>query len=232
METTLKIIGAVIAVIASGVGVIAAVEQLTLRARLRRTTELTTKLVEQEKDPHRAAVLRSVHDLAAARLVTGWLLPWWQFIAIAVWFLGAPISLGGSIATQGLDAQQWVMSLFNFMVGSLVGRRGVRLYLERQRIVRDYLAGVRMEPPRVGILDQMEGGVRAEFLVGAAISAGTTLVAVGVGLLIHGPAIWNIPVAIMGAIGIWVSSDWIGARTVRPLEVAPPACAAQSRPSR
>lgn len=63
MQSLLTIIGAVVALVAASVGVIAAIEQLTLRARLRRTAELAQVLSAQENDSERQTVLRSLYTL-------------------------------------------------------------------------------------------------------------------------------------------------------------------------
>jgi type II secretory pathway component PulJ len=76
VQSLLTTIGAVVALVAASVGVMAAIEQLTLRARLRRTAELAQALSAQENDSERQTVLRSIHDVAVARLVSGWLLPY------------------------------------------------------------------------------------------------------------------------------------------------------------
>jgi signal transduction histidine kinase len=65
VQQVLTLVGALVALVAlvaTSVGVIAAVEQLTLRARLRRTAELAQALVASEDDPARQTVLRSIHD--------------------------------------------------------------------------------------------------------------------------------------------------------------------------
>jgi hypothetical protein len=96
------IIGAVIALVATSVGVIAAIEQLTLRARLRRTADLAQVLSGHENDPERQTALRSIHDVAVARLVSGWLLPWWRFSEFA--FLAGPVLVGSIIAASGVES--------------------------------------------------------------------------------------------------------------------------------
>lgn len=224
MESALTIIGTVIAVVASGVGVIAAVGQLTLRARLRRTVDLTTALIEQETDLERKTVLRSIRDVAVARLAAGWLLPWWRFTEATAWLVGGPTSLGWTITTQGWGGTSATGVFFNFVAVGMACRRGVRLYLERQRVARDYLIGAKMTPARVGLLEQMEGGVRAEFVVAALISAGTTLVAVGVGLFLHDRTFgWSVGLAVLGVAVAWSPSEWLRLRSVRPLQVEPKA---------
>lgn len=101
MQPVLTIIGAVVALVATSVGVIAAIEQLTLRARLRRTAELAQVLSGHENDPERQTVLHSIHDVAVARLVSGWLLPWRRFSEVAVQFLAGPVLVAWIIAANG-----------------------------------------------------------------------------------------------------------------------------------
>jgi hypothetical protein len=215
----LTIIGAMVALVATSVGVIAAIEQLTLRARLRRTAELAHILAEQEDNQRRRTVLRSVHDVAVARLASGWLVPWWRFTQFALLFVLGPLAVGWLAAQGGwIGSLAWLI-LTNFLLVGIMARRGVRLYLERQRVARDYIAGAEVAPPRLGMLELMEGGaVGKEYVVAALISAGTTLVGVSVGLLIHDPnAGWTILLIVVGLAISWFPADWLRARAVRPL---------------
>jgi hypothetical protein len=216
---TLTIIGAVVALVATSVGVMAAIEQLTLRARLRRTAELAQALSGHENDPERQTVLRSIHDVAVARLVSGWLLPWWRFSELAVSFLAGPVPVGWTIAANGWSGLSLIVTVASFIYLALASRRGVRLYLERQRVAREYLSGAKITPPHIDILHLMEGGTRAEFVVGLLVSAGTTLAAAGVGTLVHsGPnSEWGIAFVVCGLIIAWSPSNWLRARAVRPL---------------
>lgn len=164
MDPLLTIVTAVVAVVASSVGVIVAVDQLTLRARLRRTAEATLELTKQEENENRKAVLHSIHDVAVARLAAGWTVAWWHFAEFAVWFAIGPVALGFSAARFGWTGPVQVTLASTFPIIAIAARRSIRIYSERQRIARQYLAGVHVAPPRLGMLQQMEGGVRAEFL--------------------------------------------------------------------
>ena len=218
MQPALTIIGALVALVATSVGVIAAIEQLTLPARLRRTAELAQALAEHEEDEQRQTVLRSIHDVAVARLVAGWLLPWRRFSEFAVTFLGMPFVVGGTVAGTGWNGFSLMLTLLCFVVVTATTSRGVGLYLVRQRIAGEYLTGSKITPPSPGLLRQMEGGLRAEFIVGALGSAGITLAAAGVGTLLHAPdTSWAIVVIVFGLIIAWLPVNWLRARAVRPL---------------
>lgn len=216
------IIAALVAVIASSVGVIVAVDQLTLRSRLRRTAEATEELAKHEDNANRLAALRSIHDVAIARLVAGWAVPWWRFAEFAVWFVLGPVTLALTAARQGWTGTVQTILVTNIVIVSLVARRGIRIYLERQRIAREYLTGADVAPPRLGMLQQMEGGTLSEFVMGAVISAGASLAALGVGLLVHDiNTPWGFLCLLPGIVLAWSPTETLRARAVRPLELKP-----------
>jgi hypothetical protein len=107
-----------------------------------------------------------------------------------------------------------------FVTLALATRRGVRLYLERQRVAREYLSGAKITPPHIDILHLMEGGTRAEFVVGVLVSAGATLAAAGVGTVVRGPG-WGIAFVVCGLLIAWSPAEWLRARAVRPLVTSP-----------
>jgi hypothetical protein len=211
--------GAVVALVAASVGVIAAIEQLTLRARLRRTAELAQALSGHEDDPERRTVLRSIHDVAVARLVSGWLLPSWQFSEFAVWVVIGPVALAWSLARFGLTSTTATSAIICFVIIAIPARRFVRLFLERQRVAREYLAGQTVTPPQSDMLHQMEGGTLAEFGVGLVIATSLSVTATGVGTLLHlgvsAPG-WALLVICGLLVGVWPVT-WLRARAVRPL---------------
>jgi hypothetical protein len=173
VQSVLTIIGAVVALAATSVGVIAAIEQLTVRARLRRTAELAQALSGHENDPERQTVLRSVHDVAVARLVSGWLLPWWRFSEFMIALVVLPVVVGGTMAVNGWIGPSWIVVATCFVFLTIATRRGIRLYLERQRVASEYLSGAKITPPRIGVWIMVGGGrIGAEYFAAASVSAG------------------------------------------------------------
>jgi hypothetical protein len=218
VNSTLTTAGAAIAVIASALGVLITLEQLTLRARLRKSAE-TAKTFAEAASGEREVVLASIHDVAVARLVAGWLVPGWRFAEAVVWLVGVPIGLGAAVADEGLSKDTWAFVLVGFVSLTLSNRRGARLLLERQRIAREYMATQKVEPPRIALIHQMEGGTRREFLWGAVVSLGAVLGSVGAGLLFHDPeSTWPLTLLIVGIALLTAPADFLRAGAVRPAE--------------
>jgi hypothetical protein len=219
VQSVLTTIGAVVALVTASVGVIAAIQQLTLRARLRRTAELAQALSGHEDDPERQTVLRSIQDVAIARLVSGWLLPWWRFSEFTVSLVTGPVLVVWTMAVTGWNEVSLSLALAAFALLTITTRRAVRLYLERQRVAREYLSGAKMTPPRIGFSQMAEGRIGAEYAVGASFSAGVILTAAGIGTLVYGGphAGWGLLFLAIGPQIGGVSSSWLRVRTVRPL---------------
>ena len=72
------------------------------------------------------------------------------------------------------DLSFYPFALTAFLVQALQYRRTIRLYLERHRCAVDYYEGRAVRPDPIGILFQMEGGPRREFLLASRVSAELT----------------------------------------------------------
>ncbi len=218
MTSLLTTAGAALAVVASAVGLVVTIEQLTLRARLRKTVE-TTKALKEFEGGNRAVVLTSIHDVAVARLIAGWLVPGWRFAEAVVWLLGAPIALGFMVWQQGLSRESWTFGFFAIVAVGLSNRRALRLVLERQRVARQYLLEQTIGPARIGLMHQMEGGTRKEFLYGFLGSVGAVLIALGSGALAHDPETgWPLALLISGFVVLSLPWTFIEAGAVHPAE--------------
>jgi len=221
VQPALTIIAAFVAVMASSVGVIVAVDQLTLRARLRRTAEVAHELTKHEENQERLVVLRSVHDVAVARLAAGWVVPWWRFGETAYWLAGVTFGIGTVVAIEGWTTNAAIIVSLLFVMSTTGVRRGVRTYLERQRITQEYLSGVKVAPPRLSIVDLMKGGARIEWIVALAVSLGLAVAAVGIGLLIRNPSEGVFALLLLWGAGVLIASfpaRWLWSRAVRPLD--------------
>ncbi len=220
MTGILTTLGAVLAVAVSGVGLVVTIEQVTLRARLRKTIE-TSKALAEHEEGERKAILTSIHDVAVARLTAGWLIPGWRFAEAGFWLLGAPLALGITTYREGLTSQTWTFAFAALVMLGLSNRRALRLVLERQRITRQYLRGERVGPPRVGLIHQMEGGTWREFGFGAIGSLGALMIALGFGDLAHDPTTpWPIGLVLGGLVVTSVTFDFIKTGAARPAEGA------------
>jgi hypothetical protein len=182
LDALLTVIPALVAVVASVVGVLVAIDQLTQRARMRRITEWSKELAEEEKNPDRSEVLLRVKTWATGYVLATVLVPARLFLEAAIYCLVVPAmviwtasnwtSLSLSVVFAGL-ATLWVAL-----------RRAIRSYLERYRIAAEYFRDGKVVAPRLTILYQMEGGTRPEFLWSALLAGGIVVAGVGTGLLL------------------------------------------------
>ncbi|GAT74856.1 tyrosine-protein kinase receptor [Microbacterium sp. HM58-2] len=79
-------------------------------------------------------------------------------------------------------------------------RRGVRLLAERYRVAHEYHEGAEpVRRARLGQLNQMEGGTRAELALALAGALGINAVAVGVALAYLDLFGWGVAVGLAGA---------------------------------
>lgn len=172
-----------LAVIVSFVGLIVAVSQWTRPAILKRRAKWLQEAVEAEQNQVRKATLHWMLNDANANIVAGILVPGWRFLLLAAVMLLGPLQ---AYAWARKDADVW--NIVGALVLSLALsanpiRRGVRLLAERYRVTHEHLAGeIAIRVPRLGMLNQMEGGTRAEMGFAFLAALGVNAIAVGVAL--------------------------------------------------
>lgn len=176
-----------IAVIAAAAGAFAAVEQLLLPARLRRQSEWATSTAEAEEDEVRKAVLHRLAAKCTGRLVAASAVPAYVFLELLVTTAGSVWLL----VLFARDAKTWTdyvaPVITAFAAESLSSRRAIRLYLERVRIADAYIDScARIPAADLGILAQMEGGQRVEFVWAASAGVGLTSAGLTIALGAHG----------------------------------------------
>ena len=218
MSEILASAGAALALIASGVGVLLAIDQLTLRARLRKTVETASTLAAPETG-EREVILRSIHDVAVARLTAGWLVPGWRFGHTIGWLLAAPLAVGFAARVEGFTWEILAFTTLVFVALTITNRQGLGLMLERQRIGREYLAGLKVEPPRTGTAYfQAGGGTFEEYLFAALGSLGPVLLALGAGGQAHDPQTsWrSLLLVFFGFFAASLALDFVRSRAIRP----------------
>lgn len=189
-----------LAAIVSLVGLVVAIGQGTRPAVLKRRVKWLLETIEHEKNEARLATLRGLLHSANASLVAGVLVPGWRFLPLAAWMLLGPVQAFGWAQK---DADIW--NILGALGGSIVLsaipiRRGVRLLAERYRVAHEYHEGAEpVRRARLGQLNQMEGGTRAEFAFALAGGLGVNLVAVGVALAYLDLVGWGVAVGLAGA---------------------------------
>lgn len=167
----LTVFGAVLAVGATVLGLVVGLGQFSGAARARRTIEWTSEALSIETDPARQNILVRLKLRAQGYLIAAQYVPWWRFSEVISWTLLSPAVV---ILTSSRDTPTSTITL-GLLVGTtnltLVIRRGIRLYAERMRVAYQFTAGGSdVEPVKVSILAQMEGGTRREFLLGLVCS--------------------------------------------------------------
>lgn len=202
-----------LAALASLVGVAVAVDQFTLRARMRRVVAWTNELLDVEEDVHRRGALVRIRDLAAASMVASVLVPARHVAEGLVWLMvGGYVVVQGFVLHQGVgDALATLVAAYFASIFGIV--RAVRMYVERERVKAEYLDAVDVVPPRTDMLAKAEGGTRAEFGWAALLLAGVLGVTSGIGWLFSGErTFWPVGVVIV-AISV-LSSAVTGVRSL------------------
>jgi len=87
-----------------------------------------------------------------------------------------PALVGWTMAVNGWIGPSLILALACYAGLTIATRRGIRLYLERQRVAGEYLSGAKITAPRIGVWKMVGGGrIGAEYFVGALVSAGVIL---------------------------------------------------------
>ncbi len=189
----------VLAAIVSLVGLVVAISQWTRPAVLKRRVKWLYESIEHEQNEARLETLRSMLRHANASLVAGILVPGWRFLPLAAFMLLGPAQ---AFAWARKDADIWnilgALGL-SIVLSATPIRRGVRLLAERYRVAHEYHKGAEpVQRARLGQLNQMEGGTRAEFAFALAGGLGINAVAVGVALAYLDLVGWGVAVGFAG----------------------------------
>lgn len=194
-------VGALVPALVGLVGLIAAASQLTLAARLRRL-ETWARSAGESETGRRAESLKQIERVAVARLVATTYVPSYHFLYAIV----VPLGVAQWVFTAVSDHESVRSQLWTVVTASVVSvmfvRQGIRVYLERERIGREYLHGLEVAPARLGILDRMEGGTRREFTLAVLLSVSIELMAWAAALLAAtGPdRFWMVAVLVVAAV--------------------------------
>ncbi|MBO0609874.1 hypothetical protein [Myceligenerans salitolerans] len=202
VEDLVATVGGVLAGLASLVAVVVAIDQFTLRARMRRIVTWTTELLDMEKNRNRRSTLEAIRDRAAGSLVASTLVPIRHIAEGAVWLGGGAVVIVLQV-TRREDMGSVLASAAVVLVAAQQGvRRAVRMYVERERIRAEYVKHAKVVPPRTDMLAKMEGGTRSEFGWAALFVAALMAVAAGVAwVLADTDNLWPLLVVVAG-IGI------------------------------
>lgn len=201
VSQAVKDFGPIVAVLVALVGLAAAIEQITLGARLRRLEAWAAKAIEQESGEERLAGLRTIRRVAVARLVAATFVPGYHLVATCTWAAIPPALMVARVASDPEWTSGGSAALGSFVLSVIFFRQAIRVFLERQRIASDYVADRRVGPARLGIMDRMEGGTRREFRYAIAIAAGINALGLGVTLVVAGDqGLWAALLAIAGLV--------------------------------
>lgn len=214
MDDVLRVAAPLVAAIASVVGVIIALDQLTQRGRMRRVSEWSKALAEGEQDRERQAVLTQVRTWAAAHMVASVMVPGRFYLEPALWLVAVPVAIVATARPDAFGSGAWWKWATYVVLLWHPFRRGIRVHMERYRIANEYFLGRVVHPPRLGIVDLMEGGTRSEFWWSAVLAVGTVAGSLGVAVFATDR---NAPVgpllALSGAALIWWGVSALRSRT-------------------
>lgn len=131
----------------------------------------TSTALNSEEDAGRRVVLERLNLQGQGYLIAERYVPWWRFSEVALWLLLSPV-LVIFLATKDRGVGSFVLAALAILINvSTVARRGIRLYCERTRVAHQFsVGGNDVEPVRIDILNQMEGGTLREFALGIAVA--------------------------------------------------------------
>lgn len=197
-------------VIVSMMGLVVAISQWTRPAILKGRVKWLHETIEQEQNEARLATLRSMLQSANASLVAGALVSGWRFLPLAFVLLLGPLQ-AFSWARKDADIWNIVGALgFSLVISMNPVRRGIRLLSERYRVTHEYHKGAKpVIPARLGMLNQMEGGMRAEIGFAFIAALGINAIAVGVALACLDQIAWGLTLGFAGAVVTFVIAQVI-----------------------
>lgn len=169
-QSFLKTAGAVLAIATALLGVITGVAQFTGKGRARRAFEWAGSALATEQNEQRRAALERIRTASLSYLVSAHHVPLWRFAEHIFWLaIGPPLIF--TLITSTTDIFSLASVFFAYLVVMLLlARRALRLYAERLRIAHRFNSGLNFVEPKLGMMDQMEGGTRSEFGIGALAS--------------------------------------------------------------
>lgn len=174
VNTTVGVITALAGLIAA----VAATTQLSYRHRMMRIANWAREQIPTASGK-RLRYLEKMSHWAQSEVAAATMIPSTAFVEpliTATLSLSTPILNDVSLQSFGPTA---------FLLQTIQYRRTVRLYLERRRCAIDYYENRPVHPARIGILFQMEGGTRKEFLWAALIALELTAASLMLASFIH-----------------------------------------------
>ena len=156
METTalmeaLDLGSKALAVLVSLIGIIVAIDQLTVGSRLRKREAWARGALEHEKDPHRKGALEAIAVEATARIVGGIRVPARYFLEVMLWLVLAPVNLYIATTRDTTAGGIFWAAIVNLVLLWVPFRRGIRVLAERYRITHAFKSGKKPVPaPELG----------------------------------------------------------------------------------
>lgn len=167
-----------LAVATALLGLITGAAQFTGKARARRALDWASSAMAAEQNEQRKEALERIRATSLGYLVSAHHVPLWRFAEHIFWLLiGPPLIF--TLVTSATDPLSFVSVFLSYVVTMLLlARRALRLYSERLRIAHRFSSGLEFVEPKLGMMDQMEGGTRGEFGIGALSSFSLATVSV------------------------------------------------------
>jgi hypothetical protein len=213
VDDFLKVVGAAVAVLASLAAVALAIDQFTLRSRLRKTEEWAAKALDAEVHDNRRQVLAGIREEATARIVAGLLVPVWYFVEPVGMSVLGPFVVATVFRLDDPTAEAVAIAFVGFAGSSVAGRRLVHVHAERRRVASRFRRGLEVVSPRASGRDWMVGEhYSAELLLGSALALCTCILGAGVGFALsaHQFGGWPLVLVVAGLVGapaVWSLVD-------------------------
>lgn len=175
-----------LAAVASFAGLLVGIEQLTLRARMRRISKWSEELAAKEAAADRLDVLQKLHIWSTSSVVASTVVPSRYFAESVLWAVGGFLFVLVSVL-EGTALNIMIPASATLVVAqTFFFRRGVWVMRERHRVAREFQGGQPLSPPRLQSYHRAEFGPRMDFARSLLLSVGINLSALGFALFTKG----------------------------------------------
>jgi len=223
MSAVLEVLGPLIGVVASAVGVVVAVEQLTERSRVRRTAQWTKDLGASENDPERVRVLQRLQAWATAQLAAAVLVPARYFSDAVALLVAVPAAIFGAFLIADETGERPDTVTIAVVLGTgflalwIALGNGVRAHRERRRIALEYLNSQHVQAPDLSRYLHLRTALSpSDRLWTGMVAAGSCGLSAGVSdLIFFRPSDWASPVLILSFGAVAQGVDTLRRRSKR-----------------
>lgn len=217
----LNALATIVAVMASVVGIVGAIDQLTAGSRHRRFSQfLQASIQGGDVSPAQRDVLVSLHQETVAKLVARSAVPGWRLAPeLLTWFGSLLVAMVFGQAWFLPPSGQWVVPVVALGAGGFATpslRRVIRLMHERRRVADDFVAGTVPIRPRIEGNELSEGRRFLEYVLAGLLGLGSVLGAAAFSAMTVDPAATGPTWYLMAGAGSCLIASTFARRYLRP----------------